>query len=86
MKTKIVCNKKTGEILSTLPENSQVDLVVIELEVPKGKILQGLKVVKNNLEPIYIEETDSNTQLKKLNEEITNLQLAITELLESLSN
>lgn len=81
---RIIYNEQDGRILYTCMDAAQVPRV-LDVEVPQGKILMGIDVSGDTPTPIFGDpevHSDLREDNKKLKEEVTQLELGLTELTE----
>ncbi len=80
--TKAVCHLEYAEILSkNLDDNPNVQ--IYDLIDPQFKLMMGSEEWMEEGEEAVIEDTSMACRICKLEEEVTNTQLAVAELIEA---
>ncbi len=75
---RVICDKKNGAIYTTVMHNEDVNLEVLDVDLPQGKVLSRIEVKNGELNPVLIDM--SSVDPVSMQEQITELQLAIAEL------
>lgn len=80
---KIIYDRTTGAIYTTVINTENIDPAVMDVEVPAGKALAKIEVKDGAATAVFVDIENNVIDMVKLEKELTDIQMAIAELYEA---